>query len=255
MSSANASTVAAPPSWSAVDFISDLHLQSGDRATAQVFFDYLKNTTASALFILGDWLEVWVGDDALQAGGFEQQCAEATREAARRFPIYFLHGNRDFLLGDLAEQACGFTVLQDPSVLEFAGRRWLLSHGDALCKDDVDYMAFRAMVRAKPWQSDFLAKPLAQRQALATHMRLQSEALKRGGSTYADVDTAAAIQWLQQADSKTLIHGHTHAPAEHALGENGLRRIVLSDWDLAATPPRAQVLRLSAHGIERIPLA
>jgi UDP-2,3-diacylglucosamine hydrolase len=148
---------------------------------------------------------------------------------------------------------CRATLLDDPTVLAFAGRRWLLTHGDALCLDDVDYMQFRAHVRSAEWQQTFLAKALAERQAIARGLREQSEARKRSGAHYADLDTAATRQWLAAAQAGTMIHGHTHKPADHDLG-GGLQRIVLSDWDLAARPPRAQILRLSARGLARLAL-
>ena len=163
-------------------------------------------------------------------------------------------GNRDFLLGPRFAQACGMTLLADPCVLVFAGQRWLLSHGDALCLGDHDYMRFRAEVRSPAWQQAFLARPLAERQALARQLRAQSEARKRSGETYADLDPAATQAWLQAARSPTLIHGHTHRPASHLLGQ-GLSREVLSDWDLHAPVPRAEVLRLDAHGLQRLPPA
>ena len=124
---------------------------------------------------------------------------------------------------------------------------------DALCLDDVDYMQFRQQVRSADWQKTFLAKTLAERQAIARDLRKQSEARKSSGVDYGDVHENTARQWLQQAKSTTLIHGHTHKPALHDLGD-GLQRVVLSDWDAAATPPRAEVLRLSAQGLERIGL-
>ncbi|MEO7127278.1 MAG: UDP-2,3-diacylglucosamine diphosphatase, partial [Rhodoferax sp.] len=129
----------------------------------------------------------------------------------------------------------------------FAGQRWLLTHGDALCLDDVDYMAFRAQVRNTNWQRDFLAKPLTERRAIARGLREQSEARKRSGVSYGDVDGPAARRWLQAARAATLIHGHTHKPADHDMGA-GLARVVLTDWDAAAIPPRAEVLRLAAAG-------
>ena len=135
----------------------------------------------------------------------------------------------------------------------FDNKRWLLSHGDALCLDDGDYMQFRQQVRSTEWQTAFLAKPLAERQTIARGLRQQSEARKESGAEYADVDASAARQWLEQAKSVTLIHGHTHKPAIHELGD-GLQRVVLSDWDTAAKPPRAEVLRLSAQGLQRIAL-
>jgi UDP-2,3-diacylglucosamine hydrolase len=145
-------------------------------------------------------------------------------------------------------------LLADPTVLTFAGQRWLLSHGDALCLGDVDYLAFRAQVRTPDWQRAFLARALAERQAIAQSLRAESEQRKRSGASYADVDRDAALDWLRAAAAPTLVHGHTHRPADHAL-DAGHRRIVLTDWDLKARPPRAEALRLSTAGVQRVPLA
>jgi UDP-2,3-diacylglucosamine hydrolase len=210
---------------------------------------------ADALFILGDLFEAWVGDDAAQVAGFEQQCADVLRHAAQRMPVFFLAGNRDFLVGIGLAQATGMTILPDPTVFEFGAKRWLLSHGDALCLGDTEYLAFRAQVRQPAWQQAFLAQPLAARQQVARGMRAESEQLKRTGREYADVDTAAALQWLEAAGAQVLVHGHTHKPAEHAL-DTTHRRIVLSDWDADAVPPRLEALRLHADGrSERVGLS
>ncbi len=165
-----------------------------------------------------------------------------------------MHGNRDFLLGAAFTKESGVTLLDDPCVLAFGNVRWLLSHGDALCLDDGDYQRFRTQVRSEAWQHDFLSRPLDQRQAIARGLRDASDARRHSGVVYGDVDAAAARAWLGNAGAATLIHGHTHRPADHDLGQ-GLRRVVLSDWDCAATPARAQVLRLSAQGLQRLPVA
>ena len=247
----------APPAWHTIDFISDAHLQAAEPLTFTAWQRYMQTTPADAVFILGDLLEVWVGDDVLSECGFEYQCAQVIKQTAARVPTFFMHGNRDFLVGSSLMAACNITLLADPTVLSFNQQRWLLSHGDALCTSDVDYMQFRQLVRSSPWQQMFLAKPLAERQAIARGMRQQSQmqhaTRQQSGAAYADVDTNTARQWLEQAKSATLIHGHTHQPAAHDLG-NGLQRVVLSDWDAAATPPRAEVLRLSAQGLQRIGL-
>lgn len=254
----------APAHWQAVDFISDLHLQAGDPATFEAWCHWLARPVAErsdALVILGDLFEVWVGDDALQGQGpdadFWRRCARALHDHSRHTPTFFMAGNRDFLLGPAALAACGLQPLADPTVLHFAGRPWLLSHGDALCLADTDYQRFRAEVRSPGWQQAFLAQPLAQREATARALRQQSEARKRASgndpSLWADVDTRTARQWLQAAGARTLIHGHTHRPAEHDLGD-GLRRVVLSDWDMGASTPRAEVLRIGPQGLQRQPL-
>jgi len=247
--------LAAPSHWRTVDFISDLHLQAVEPATVAAWRHYLQTTPADALFILGDLFEVWVGDDALlEPGSFEAEACAALQAAAQRMDVHFMHGNRDFLAGPAFLRHCGITGLQDPAVLTFAGQRTVLSHGDLLCLDDVEYQRFRVQARSAEWQERFLAQPLAQRRQQARGIRQQSEARKQSGAPYADVDGPAAIAWLQAAHASTLVHGHTHRPAEHALAP-GLARVVLSDWDAAAHPPRADVLRLTPQGLERVAIA
>jgi len=245
----------APATWRTVEFISDLHLQASEPATLQAWLGYLQTSQADAIFMLGDLFEAWVGDDAATVPGFEADCADALRQTADRRPerpVFFMHGNRDFLVGAAFATLAGLTLLIDPTVLVLHGERWLLSHGDLLCLEDVDYLRFREQVRNASWQQAFLARPLAERHALARDIRAGSEAHKRSASmVWADVDTEAARQWLQHAEARTLIHGHTHRPAQHDLGD-GLQRIVLSDWDAAAQPRRVQILRLSTTGAQRI---
>ncbi len=241
----------APQAWRTVDFISDLHLQASEPETFQAWQHYIENTAAQAVFILGDLFEVWVGDDAVgqpAAGaapdaGFEQRCREVLTRAASQRDIFFMCGNRDFLVGERFARDCGLSLLGDPAILGFAGQRWLLSHGDALCLADTDYMRFRMMVRTPAWRDAFLAQPLKQRLATARALRSRSEAHKRTHPALVDLDAQAITIWLRAAQATSLIHGHTHRPADHDLG-HGRQRVVLSDWDLHATPARAQVLRL-----------
>ena len=255
----------APGHWRVIDFVSDLHLQSGDLATWQAFERYLQQAPApDALFILGDLFEVWIGDDALDQSAsapgdadppFWRACAAALRRFSEHAALFFMAGNRDFLLDTAGLRQMGMRGLPDPTVLVWRDQRYLLSHGDAWCVADTDYQRFRQQVRTSAWQQDFLARPLAEREALARHLRAQSEERKRllgpDPSLWADLDDATVRQQLRAASAPTLIHGHTHRPAEHALGQ-GLRRLVLSDWDATATPARLQVLRLSAQGLERL---
>ena len=247
----------AAPDWRTIDFISDLHLQASEPATFAVWHNYMQTTEAGALFILGDLFEVWVGDDALQPGSFESKCVEVIRQTAVRLPVFFMHGNRDFLVGSSLMKACNAQLLDDPTVLSFDHERYVLSHGDAMCIEDTDYLAFRGMVRSSSWQQAFLAKPLAERQEIARSLRKQSDMKKSLGAEYADVDAQAARSVLVQANAATLIHGHTHKPAAHNLGSNSgksLQRVVLSDWDAQALPARAEVLRLSDGGLKRTQL-
>ncbi len=252
----------APPAWRSIDFISDLHLHVQEPANFAAWQHYLATSPADAIFILGDLFEVWVGDDVLQPSDaapsgtappadhlFENQCRRTLAQCAQHKSVYFMHGNRDFLLGPAALQACGMQLLADPTVLTFGGLRYLLSHGDALCLADTDYQQFRSLVRSAEWQNNFLAKALPQRQQLARQMRQQSEARKQLGGPWIDIDPAEAALWMQAASAQHMVHGHTHEGADHpiaapASGPALGTRHVLCDWQADTTVPRAQVLRM-----------
>ena len=223
-----------------VDFLSDVHLDASEPATFNAWSKHLNTTPADALFMLGDLFEVWVGDDTQDS--FHLQCMDVLRNTAQRLPVFFMCGNRDFLVGTHWLQSTGVQGLQDPAVLQLGVKKVLLSHGDALCIDDTDYMAFRQQVRSSSWQEAFLAKPLSERQQIAKDLRAQSKSRQQAQTDYVDVDTKTARDWLNENDSQLLIHGHTHRPATHDLG-NGLSRMVLSDWEALATPPKVEVLR------------
>ena len=245
-------TLTAPAAWRQVDLLSDLHLGPDTPATVSRLAAHLGQTPADAVLLLGDIFEVWVGDDARHEP-FEADVVALLREASQRLALFFMAGNRDFLVGADMLADAGMTALPDPSVLDAFGQRWLLAHGDAQCLADAGYQAWRTTSRSAAWQADFLAKPLAERQAFGRQARAQSRASQATQLMATDLDAAACRALLQEAGATTLIHGHTHRPAQHDLGD-GLQRVVLSDWDLAATPPRADVIRLSAAGLQRIPL-
>ena len=238
--------------WRVIDFISDLHLQTSEPQTVEVWRDYLQRSSADAIFMLGDLFEVWVGDDALdEPGSFEAECAAWLREAAQKRPLFFMVGNRDFLAGDEFLRRSGMTGLTDPTVLQWAGPNILLSHGDALCLDDVEYQQFRAVSRSAAWQQQLLSQPLAVRRAIGKSARSESEQRKQSGAPYADADAQMTGTWMQAAQAPWLIHGHTHQPADHALGEDQWR-IVLSDWHIEGDTRRAEVLRVTPQDWQRL---
>lgn len=245
-------TLTAPAQWQQVDLLSDLHLGPDTPGTLARLEQHLADTPAQAVLLLGDIFEVWVGDDARHEP-FEAGVVDMLRAASRRLALFFMPGNRDFLVGAEMLADAGVTALPDPSVLDAFGQRWLLAHGDAQCLADTGYQAWRATSRSPAWQADFLAKPLADRQAFGRQARAQSRASQATQLMSTDLDADACRSLLREAGATTLIHGHTHRPAMHDLGD-GLERVVLSDWDLDATPPRGDVIRLSAAGLQRLPL-
>lgn len=243
----------APTHWRTLDFLADMHLKASEPRTFDAWRKYLLGTPADAVFLLGDVFEAWPGDDCTTPGSFARRCQAVLRAASARRALFFMAGNRDFLIGKKFLARAHMQHLPDPTALHFCGRRWLLSHGDALCTDDARYQQFRAEVRGAAWQAAFLARPLAERQAIAQHMRQTSEAehAKHASHGYARIDETLAAAWLRAAGAETLIHGHTHQPGEHEMGE-GLQRIVASDWHITDSARRLDVLRLTADGLQRI---
>lgn len=245
--------IEAPPAWRCVDFISDLHLQESEPANFLAWQNYMAHSPADAVFILGDLFEVWVGDDVLAveaSPSFEDSCCRVLSRCAQQRKLYFMRGNRDFLVSEAFARACALQLLDDFSVLSFGGQRYLLSHGDALCLADEPYQAFRAQVRSASWQADFLATPLLARLEQARAMRAASELRKQqqqaAGAAWVDVDCEAAVKWMDIARARHFIHGHTHEGRDHAITSaqgQGIRH-VLPDWSVADEPSRGYALRL-----------
>lgn len=217
-------------------FISDLHLDPQRPEITALFGQFLDEEArhADALYILGDLFEAWVGDDdPSDAGAFTATKLRALHEAG--VPVYFIRGNRDFLLGSAYAERCGMTLLEDPSVIDLYGTQTLISHGDLLCTDDTAYQQFRAQSRNATWQAQFLAQPLAARLAFAEQARAASKArygelVNKGmAETIGDVTPATVQEWFAHYNVNRMIHGHTHRPAVHDEGA-GRTRIVLGDW-------------------------
>lgn len=246
----------APVQWRCIDLLSDLHLGPDTPRTTQALLAHLQHTTADAVVLLGDVFEAWVGDDlpTAEPDGFEARVLDALGLAARSRWLGFMPGNRDFLIGADTLQRAGLHGLNDPCVVHAWGESVLLSHGDAWCTDDIEYQRFRDQVRTEAWQSQLLARPLSERQALARQIREASEQRKttHGPEGYGDLHPEAVRQALLTHGCHVLVHGHTHRPADHDLG-GGLQRRVLSDWDLDAGQ-RAQILRWTPGGLIRLNL-
>ena len=222
-------------------FVSDLHLDPARPEITALFLRFLgeEASGADALYILGDLFEAWVGDDDPSTTG--QQVADGLRRLADTgVPAFFIHGNRDFLVGQDYARRAGLCILPDPAVVSLYGEPVLLMHGDLLCTDDHAYQAFRAQTRDPHWQAKFLAQPLAARQAFAAQARQASMSRQKemidgdraSFETVTDVNSQAVEATLARFGVATLVHGHTHRPAMHAvrIGDREGRRIVLGDW-------------------------
>lgn len=216
-------------------FISDLHLAPDTPAANAALLGFLSDTapSADALYVLGDLFEYWIGDEGL-SHPFAGEIARAFRMLADGgVPVYFMHGNRDFLIGSRFAEASGMQILPDPTLVNLYGCPTLLMHGDTLCSDDLEYQKFRAMVRNPAWQQSFLAKPLDERIRMAQEVRGKSEQAKQvKNMAIMDVTQATVEQTLRTHDYPRLIHGHTHRPARHEHRVDGrlCERWVLSDW-------------------------
>ncbi|MGH8193916.1 MAG: UDP-2,3-diacylglucosamine diphosphatase [Woeseiaceae bacterium] len=215
-------------------FISDLHLEANRPEIGEQFLSFLAHEApaADALYILGDLFEYWIGDD--DPNPYYAEMKRAIRALTDRgVPVSFMHGNRDFMIGDRFAEETGVRLLPDPWSLELYGRDVLLSHGDALCTDDVKYQEVRSITRDPAWQAMMLRKSVAERRAIAEQARADSEA--HGGSIdlqISDVNQGAVEGLLRQHKVRTLLHGHTHRPDVHGFMLNGrpATRIVLGDW-------------------------
>lgn len=216
-------------------FISDLHLCASRPAITAAFLRFLQNEAAKAktLFILGDLFEYWAGDDAM-ADTFHEPIIAAFKKATDTgLRIFFMHGNRDFLIADDFCRMTGLTLLNDPTMIDLFGKKALLSHGDHLCIDDVAYQQFRSQVRDSAWQKTFLAQPLPVRKKQIEVIRLRSEQEKMYKSmNIMDVNTEAVNALLREYQPDLLIHGHTHRPNRHVIHLDGrtVTRWVLGDW-------------------------
>lgn len=214
-------------------FISDLHLDSQHPELTQLFIGFLQTQArhAQTLYILGDFFEVWIGDD--EASPLQVYIADQLRQLTEHgVQIFIMHGNRDFLLGQQFAQAAGCQLIPDPCVINLYGVSTLLMHGDSLCIADKKYKLFRGLVRQAWLQKLFLALPIKLREKIAQRMRQASSSHTRDLDAYVmDSDITAIIKAMQQYKVKLLIHGHTHRPSLHLFQtETWLEQIVLSDW-------------------------
>jgi UDP-2,3-diacylglucosamine hydrolase len=215
-------------------FISDLHLEADRPDIADQFLKFLETEAlgSDALYILGDLFEFWIGDD--DPNEHYEWIKQGLRKLTKKnIPVFFMHGNRDFMIGERFASETAITILPDPCIAKIHGENVLLSHGDAYCTDDIEYQSVRKMTRDPQWQAMMLSKSVEERMAFAEQARTAS--LARGGNIdqqIADVNPAAIETAFREAGVKLMLHGHTHRPAVHEIDIDGqpARRIVLGDW-------------------------
>jgi UDP-2,3-diacylglucosamine hydrolase len=230
-------------------FISDLHLQPSHPRTTQAFLDFLEGPVrrAQALYLLGDIFDAWPGDDDM-ALPYHRQIIDALRAVSDAgIALFWIAGNRDFLVGPAFAAATGARILSDGAVIAAGASRIVLAHGDAECTDDHKYMQFRAMVREPQWQRQFLSQPLTARRAIVAGLRSDSRAQQQEKPmALMDVNPQAIARLYEQSGAEILIHGHTHRPACHRFGSR--LRYVLPDWELDDGAPRGGWIALDASG-------
>jgi UDP-2,3-diacylglucosamine hydrolase len=236
-------------------FISDLHLSEEESHITQLFLNFTRDTApkADALYILGDLFEYWAGDDDRDTP-FHRQIIAAIREVSQQgTPVYIMHGNRDFLMDEQFAQDCQATILPDPSLIKLYGTPTLLTHGDAMCTDDVQYQAFRKQVRDPAWRASFLAQPLAQRKATIEQLRKMSETQKQSKAMdIMDVNPASVAEQFRSQHYPRMIHGHTHRQKHHQHEVDGktCERWVLGDWHATGNALRCAAAGCSFQTVE-----
>ena len=216
-------------------FVSDLHLATERPHIGEVFFEFVGNiaTHAEALYILGDLFEYWIGDDDLDEPLNDAVARALADLGARGVAVYFMHGNRDFLIGQKFAARARSNLISDPTPLALYGASTLLMHGDTLCTDDVDYQKFRATARDPKFQADFLAQPIAARRQRVGQLReINAQAKQAKSAEIMDVSPETVDATLREFGYPRLIHGHTHRPARHVHVVDGhtCERWVLNDW-------------------------
>jgi len=218
-----------------IAFISDLHLSAERPSSISLFTDFMDKSGCllESLYILGDLFDYWIGDDASAKLGFapvEQALKRATNSGTE---VFFIAGNRDFLVGKDFATTTGVTLLEDMTVLELAGQRVMIAHGDRFCTDDTSYMQARQQFLDPAWQQAFLQRPVEERKSIALDLRAQSEdSKKHKPSEIMDVNPDEIIRVVEEYDLDILIHGHTHRPYVHQLQnkDKEVRRYVLGEW-------------------------
>ena len=214
-------------------FISDLHLDKDRPKVIRYFIDFLNNLESDleSLYILGDFVEYWVGDN--DPGDGLEEVFSSIKKKSNSIPIYFMHGNRDFMISEKFCNHHGMKFLKDPTKIKLHGKKILLMHGDTLCIDDIEYQKFRTMVRSPLWQNEMLKKSLEERMNLAKMLRAKSlSETNAKDEIIMDVNDNEVINQLRKYDVDIIIHGHTHRPNIHKIiSENKeCKRIVLGDW-------------------------
>jgi len=235
-------------------FLSDLHLQEERPRTTNRFIDFLRNegSQTQRLYLLGDLFDFWAGDDELEAPYNRAIALEIRQVSDSGVKIFWVPGNRDFLVGSVFAHATGIVILPDPSVITLGGRSIAISHGDIQCTNDLEYMKFRAKVQQPQWKEKFLALQLSQRKAIIDSTRREIQENHRNKTAdITDVNIDEVIKVFKNTGTHVFIHGHTHRPARHILNQGGSSyiRYVLPDWDYDVDFQRGGWISIDKRGV------
>lgn len=218
-------------------FISDLHLHESRPHITNLFSSFIENlkkdNKKTELYILGDLFESWIGDDYVNELHNETKLVLKSLTKIG-IQVFFLYGNRDFLIGDQFLSETGVELLADPFLLKNNNEKILLTHGDQMCIDDREYQTFRSIVRNPHWQKDFLGFPVSKRLKIAGETKDASKRSKREKSMeIMDVNEDEVTKLFAKYRVNTIIHGHTHRPMKHETELDGklCSRYVLGDWN------------------------
>ena len=235
-------------------FISDLHLEKIESSIVSIFSEFLEHLDQDdQLYILGDLFESWIGDDNVsELSEFVGDQLNSLSE--RGVNISIMHGNRDFLIGNDFCNAASIKLINDPCIVKMNGEKVMLTHGDQLCTDDIEYQTFRSIVRNPIWQKDFLNFPISKREKIAGETKNASKDSKiKKTMEIMDVNDDAVLKAFDDNDIGIMIHGHTHRPNIHKISNNDciFTRYVLGDW----TKESAIILKWDKTGIKLLDLA
>ncbi|WP_092484440.1 UDP-2,3-diacylglucosamine diphosphatase [Candidatus Ichthyocystis hellenicum] len=232
-------------------FLSDINLCESRPEIWKLFMRFMNSDlpkNAEKIFILGNLFNMWIGDDDLRNSWPAKVAHMLAMISSRNISVNIMVGNHDFLLGKEFCNAVGATLLSDPQCIDLYGVKTLITHGDSLCTDDIEYQIFRNRIRQSSWKREFLSQPSMIRRAINKQLRAHHDnATRRKPEEYLDVNQNTIFEILSETKAQRIIHGYTNKPGihNHILEGRVVRRWVLQNWDKVGSSSNAGVLIVS----------